>query len=951
ISSAAYRIIGDDRAALARAMRYDDELVINLAGLRLVQRLDDADLSAEVLPWCAAQHPNEYIRARALRQMERRDMPEVRAMCLAALDSPYWVLRLEAADILSRIAAPADAERLREARDRTEDEWLRMALTDALCRAEGRDTPPRVRLNLAEREHTEGGDTPRGFQVWLGRMPNDPDAARRLVEAGYRFGAKTRPANMPAGMVLNAYNRSAAARNTYLLDSVLAPLEKWEDKLPYLYYIALFDEPGSLGTGYHPVRVRAMLLEAGRSDLLPLTHRGGGGDLAAALPEELRRAYVWYNARFGGVASNWVVHMFRLTAQRKYPDLRIFPQSLSYMRRATRDAFDVLDADGDYNWMYHYGNFFRDGTVGAVNRVINPGEPINTITWMGWWKPNVINGNTLYADTEFPDGPWRLRDYMGTRSALALWATGTEPGFFDRIGMGKASDRKAGGKGMGAFTLKPWSDQAEQAVACMMDDPAYWRKIEGKLAVEQHEAAGGQSGTTEHMLGDDGADDDGPGGLTLEDEADPLEEALAEAKASTRETLMTGISYMNIFNTDTTRVLSSLPKPDTRRRSTLIILGRDYPYYADGAHFPIPAIAVVGGYDMAPTYDTVARADLAGYDTILLRACRDGVTAPLVRKVNRWLREKDGGLLVVWGDVTSDNVQFPMLARERIDQPLLWEDAVDVRVADRVEEAYKDRRGRDRTRRVAPKLKALRTAGAGKAVEDAETRVHATIAGDVTPLVTTSDGEAVLARWNAPESVTSVVLFDGATAAGPAYTGALERIIRELDRERGSDVARNRWWGHTIYENDRFVVDVATSGLRSLHEARPRRHEGVDAITGVINPEVRHGQCAVVLKDYVGPYAGARGDWAVLAREALKGMTVESEGRLRVDAEGVTRVTHIGPERIRLTGAAAFERVDNQVHVWKLMRAGRQAYSILRIDGGWEMNVYASEPFVVETAK
>ena len=945
VASAAYRYVGANRKELARVMPYDPSLEVNIAGLRMAERLGDPALLAELLPTIARGHRNEYVRARALRTMADRKMAGLHELCVAGIRSPYWVLRLEAADILADTATASEADAVHRALQSTEDPWLRMALEDALAKAEGRPKPERIRLGLGERKHTEGGDDPAGFQIWLGRMPGDLDKAREMVDAGYRFGAKTKPPNMPGGTALNAYNRSADARNIYLLDSVLEPLEKWRERLPYMYYIALFDEPSSLGSGFSTERVRAMVLEAERPDLLPALGNKGGNALAAALPENLRQAYPYYNARFGGVASNWVTHMFRLTAQRKYPDLHIFPQSLTYMRGKTDDAYDMIDADGDYAWKYHHGNFFRDGTMGAVNRVIKPGKPMNMITWMGWWKPNIINGNKLFADSNYPDGPWRFRNYMGTKSALALWATGVEAGFFDIIGFGQVSDRKGQGHATGALTLEPWSEAADEAVQFMIDDPGYWQIVEGKLELEQLEKKQENDDPLSRIDRDDGGRT-----FTLEeeDEATPIEKALQRKREQLYEELMTGVSYMNIFGTDTTRALSNLPKPDTSKRDTLIIMGREYPYYMDAPHMPMPAIAVVQGFDMAPNYDSVDEADLMHYDTILLRHSSDGVTPGLVEGINRWLRTKEGGLLVVWGDVTSEKTLFPEITFDRVEQPFAWESGVQLQRAPTTKETYQDRRGREKTRTVRPALADFTNAG-GERLTDGETAVFSTVRGDVEPLLRTSDGKAILARWNAPEDIQSVVLFDGATAAGPVYTEALEDVILAIDEARGSDVKRNRWWGHTIYETDAFVVDVATSQLETLHDARPRQHEGVDVITGVINPTVHHGECALILKDYVGPYAGGKGAWAVMAREQLLQMEPRSDSRLDVEAKGVTRVTRIGDDPIRLAREAGFEQVENQVMVWKKMREGQPAYSINSLEGGWELHVYSPEPFTVVT--
>jgi hypothetical protein len=771
-----------------------------------------------------------------------------------------------------------------------------------------------------------------------------------MVREGFRFGAKTQHPDLPAGMVVRSYNIDKSRRNSYLIDAILQPLEEMEGRLPHFYYLALFDEPGTYGRAGMPDEVRAFLLAAGRPDLLDVLEIRDREKRAAALPGEYQEALEYWAARQAAVANNWIVHLFHLTGCRKYPGLRIFPQTLSYMRRATGDAFDVLEADGDYSWIYHRGNYFRDGSIGAVNRVVNPGKPLCMITWMGWHRPNIINGNTLYATTDYPMKPWRLRGYFGLRSALALWATGTEAGFFDVIGLGKASNEEARSTGARALRLHPYSPTADEAVRTLMDDPRYWETVEGKIEYDRLQEQGGEAPAAAIALDgeDDGGEDllGGEDGLTLEEDVvDPVEEALQRKKEEMYEHLMTGLGYMNIFGTDTTRALSNLPKPDTRPRETLIILGRRSLFYADGPHFPMPAIAVVQGYDMAPTYDCVDEADLLQYDTVLLREAADGVTSALVEAINRYLREKKGGLLIVNGAVTHQKTLFPMVRLDRATEPFLWEGDVRAHDVPRVEKTRTDRRGRKETVRVAPPLASF--VGEGGSRKDPETRLRTTYSGKVQPLLKSAAGQPVLARWQAPPEVQAVVLFDGAASAGPVYTEALEQVVLAVDEERGSTVRRNRWWGHIVYETDAFVVDVATTQLHSLQKARPRRHRGVDIVTGVINPVVERGECALVLKDYVGPYAGGKGDWAVMARHALKSMKLLSPTRLEVHAVGPTRVSHIGEAPLRLENADAFSVVENQVQNWKSMRDGVRSYCTNAVEGGRELHFVSPEPVVI----
>ncbi len=933
-----YVTLKNDHQALAEVMITDPDFRVNLAATRLVLNLQDKSFSHKFLLDCAINHKNEYIRCRALRELDKMNSKELRAAALSALKSPYWVLRLEAADILSRIAQPTDKEALESALEDGGDEWLILAFKDAIAHAQGSPVPEHIPLGLGKTNHTEGGHKPGGFQKWIDKGPKDLDKAREMVSSGYRFGSKTLNPDMPGGMGVLTFNGNASLRNIYLMESILKPLKKWRERLPFFYYIAIFDEPCGLWAGIRGDQSRAFLLSIGRPDLLEKVRGLRGKELEEALPESLHEPFRYWSVKAAADASNWVVHMFRLTAGRKYPDLNICPQTLTYMRPQSFDAFNELEADGDYTWNYHYDNFFADGSIGGINRVLRPGKPSCMITWMGWWKINVINGNTLYADTEFPQEPWRMRNYMGMRSALALWATGTEAGYFDSISMGKASDKKAQGRAVLALQLQPWSEDARNAVEILLDDPAYWKEQEGKIALKNFRESENQN------IEEAEAEELDDLLLFLEDKEDPAKATLAQQRKTLYKTLMTGIGYMNLYGTDVTRAMSNLPKPDTGNRDTLIIVGRDCKWWKDELYFPIPATAVISGFDLVPNYDCIDQADLMKYDTILLKSDSYGVTTPLVKAINNWLQKKEGGLLIVSGDLSSKKKLFPMITLDKGNELFLWEDQVESTMFTPTLEENPKKNRKQKTIEIYPQLKTLHTDN--KETDDEETQIKSVYSGKVTPLIKGDKG-IVLARWQTPESIQNIVLFDGAVNAGPVYTEVLEEVVKAVDKERGSKVKRNPYWGHTIYENDAFVIDVASGKFPTLHEARPRRHYGVDIITGIINPEVRHAESTLILKDYVGPYAGGKGNWAVMARHELKSMKLMSEDRLEVHAAGPTRVSHIGQQTIRLENESNFEKVENQILLWKVMNEGKRAFCLLDVEGGKELHFVSSEPVVI----
>jgi len=290
---------------------------------------------------------------------------------------------------------------------------------------------------------------------------------------------------------------------------------------------------------------------------------------------------------------------------------------------------------------------------------------------------------------------------------------------------------------------------------------------------------------------------------------------------------------------------------------------------------------------------------------------------------------------------------FPQLTGEKVEEPFLWEAGVNAVPALPTEEDEVNAHGVKTGGKVTvlSRLGSVNAVG-GAVLTDESTRLRYTYTGEVTPLLT-HDGAAVLARWKTPEAISSVVIFDGALMAGPSYTGALESAVLALDKARGTKVTRNPYWGHVVYEGTGYTIDVATSGYDALQEARPWQHHGIDIIYGEVNPLVKHGECTLILHDYVGPYAGGKGEWSVLARTELQEMTLLNAGSLRVRARGVTRVSHIGATPLHIKDAAGFEEVKDQLEVWKAMWAGKKAYSRNPIDGGQELHFTSAEPVVI----
>lgn len=936
-SNVVYQLCSDDREVMVRGMLADPSLRVNLAGLRVLARLRTPAL-LESLPGTVRDHPNEHVRARALRWLDQMDDTRAHDEAVRALRSPYFIVRLFAASILSRRAEPGDSGRIESALQAGGHPWLTFALEDALARSRNEPPPERVRLNLGERAYTEGGEIANGIQLWLGNRPDDPEETRRLVDRGYRFGAVLHaPEDRSMGR-MRTWNDDKGRRNSYLLHALGAMSET---DARFLHYYCLFDEPHTPGGGDGRDMRRAFLLEVGRPDLL------GEKDI----PPELRGQWGYWRSRTLTELSNWVVGVVRNTLQRKYQDVKIFPQTLSYMGGAAAECWHLLDADGDYSWRYDYHNLLGHYGKAAAMRAIKPGLPTYMVARIGTYRPNFFNLDTVYTTTEFQPGPWILRNALATRAGLALYASDAEVGYFNVVAFKSMAEKAKSTGGIQTYPLKPWSEALTNVINGMIegDEEFYWDKVRSRIEMEVMEKYGEGAESLEPSLdpGKKAPAEDVDALFDIESTEEKMEKEIEERyQEKVKEHFtrtMIGCSWMNIFNADNSRAMANMKIPAPSPRSTLVILGREAAFNRDGQTFPTPAMALADGFDMVPAYSCLDAVDLARYDTIMIGPSGAGVTGTMVRRINAWLKEKKG-LLVVNGNLHSGKALFPRLIGDPPEAAFPWENDVTAGAYERVEVRWKDRRGREKVRMASPRME--RFTAAGRERSDDTSRVGWHYEGAVEPFAQRGD-DVILGAWQAPPDIKATVLFDGGTEAGPVYTETLEKTVLALDKRRGASVKRNRWWGHVGIENEQYVIDVASNGYTALQAARPRQHEGIDVIYGVVNPEVKHNTSTLILKDYVGPYAGGKGDWAVMAREELVKMQCPSPDHVDLTTRGVVRVTHAGPGRIALEDTDGFEQVESQLDVWKLMWEGQPAWSARRIEGGYELHYQSPRPVSV----
>lgn len=936
-SNVVYKLCSDDREILARGMLADPSMRVNFAGLRVVARMQTPGL-LKLLPDIVRNHPNEHVRARALRWLDDMDDPRAHDEAVRALRSRYFIVRLFAASILSRRAEPGDSESIRGALEIGGHPWLTFALQDALARSRNEPPPERVRLNLGEREYTEGGEIANGIQLWLGNRPDDPEETRELVDRGYRFGSVLHAPEDRAMGRMRTWNDSKGRRNSYLLHALESMRET---DARFLHYYCLFDEPHTPGGGDRQDMRRAFLLEVGRPDLL------GGKEI----PAELRDQWGYFRSRTLTELSNWVVGVVRNTMQRKYQDIKVFPQTLSYMGGAAAECWHLLDADGDYSWRYDYHNLLGHYGKAAVMRAIKPGLPTYMVARIGTYRPNFFNLDTVYTSTDFEPGPWTLRNGLATRAGLALYASDAEVGYFNVVAFKSMAEKGKSTGGIQTYRLKPWSQALTDVINEMIegDKSFYWDKVRARIEMDVMKKYGEDASSLQPGLDteEEPASEDVGQLFDVESTEEKIEKETEERyqeKVNEHFTrTMIGCSWMNIYNADNSRAMANMTIPHPSHRSTLVILGREAAFNRDGETFPTPAMALAYGFDMVPAYSCLDAVDLTRYDTIIIGPSRAGVTGTMVRKINRWLREK-GGLLVVNGNLHSEKALFPRLIGDPPAAEFQWEEDVTATPYERVEVRWKDRRGREKARMACPQMKAVTAEGRERT--DEMSRVGWHYQGAIEPFAQ-REGDTILGVWQAPPEVEATVLFDGGTEAGPVYTEILEKAVLDLDQKRGASVKRNRWWGHVGIENERYVIDVASNGYKALQAARPRQHEGIDIIYGVVDPEVKHNTSTMILRDYVGPYAGGKGDWAVMARKELVEMECPSPDRVNLTTRGVVRVTHAGPGRIALEDTTGFEQVDSQLDVWKLMWDGQPAWSARRIDGGYELHYQSPRPVSV----
>jgi len=343
------------------------------------------------------------------------------------------------------------------------------------------------------------------------------------------------------------------------------------------------------------------------------------------LPGELGSAYWYVRQKELGELSNWVIRVSRATFQRQFPDLQLYPQTQSWM--GSTDAYDIMDADGDYSWHYDYANLLHHYGKGAFMRALHPGKPAFMVTWMGFLHPN-MHEEAVYTDAPPPqEGPWRYRAYMGTRASLALYASGIEAGMFNYVAYKPIAERGLD-KGAGhCFAQKPYSPELENTVRekMMARDVKYWEGVRVQCEADLLKSEPDDP----EML-------NGPSKM-INVGADELKKQAKEKYEKIRETAyektMRGSAWLNLFDTDNTRAFSNLPLPDMTPRDTLLIFPRDSSL-GDGPTFPMPAVALAQGFDLAPTYDCVRLVDLNRYDTIMLLDSHEGVARELVKKIN-----------------------------------------------------------------------------------------------------------------------------------------------------------------------------------------------------------------------------------------------------------------------------------------------------------------------------
>lgn len=329
------------------------------------------------------------------------------------------------------------------------------------------------------------------------------------------------------------------------------------------------------------------------------------------------------------------------------------------------------------------------------------------------------------------------------------------------------------------------------------------------------------------------------------DKADGKKDPYLEREAKEKEDFRRGFLLERRLIQDSVNLFSGVPFPPQRRDALLI-----------GGH--APAAALVTGYDTLQDLVIAAQAPLDGYRFIGVTGQGEALlTDAAVAAVTAWLRAQPG-LLYVHGWLSDDPARKAVTLADAA--PLRqaawpWKGAVEPVTGTR------KIRGRDTT----------------------VTEGYRVSGGDAVVLHE-AEGKALLVFWRGP-GMKGGVVFD----AGQLSPTALHPLMGRLFSEKGVGLEPAAPIGILGHAETAYAAWSSTSDATAALKL-----SGVDALSGIRNPELRPGRAGVLAaRDWCGNFAAAAGGVTVLSDQRLDACESLADG-LAVETEGLFQAVSAG---------------------------------------------------------
>ena len=383
-----------------------------------------------------------------------------------------------------------------------------------------------------------------------------------------------------------------------------------------------------------------------------------------------------------------------------------------------------------------------------------------------------------------------------------------------------------------------------------------------------------------------------------EDDDMPLEtdeEAAAKAEIpklvdADKERFRTGFGFYGKYVYDCARVFASLPRLNAKPQA-LVIRPNVSVWTRPRTQNPlIPAAALLNSYDFLSGINKVPDLELSRYRLIVVHD-PGLLTDRTIEAITQWLREYPG-LLYVHRELFSSNKAEASTARDhdgKLQNDWPWERAITIQ--------RNDQKG---------KPKAVRFGKNEETITIEQAVIGSTISaagGTASPLLT-AGGKPTLALWRDAASFKGAAIFEGVESASADYLGVLRSILNELHRKYGLGLNLDGPVLHQVYAGESFTAAASTGYYRTVSDRQT--YEGIDLLTGAVNPPVGGGRTGtIVARDLTGKYLATTEGLAILCEKPIRKIE-KTEGGFLVETEGLMRVAAAtgNPTVVRAEGEA-----------------------------------------------